>query len=86
MEMLFKPQDSKHTNKYTQFTDIEVALFLFPLLCRVLMVSPEQEESVDLLEQREKLAPLALLDLLDSLDLLLVPLYLGTYRLLIRLR
>lgn len=45
------------------------------------MVSLEQEESVDLLDQREKLAPLALLDLLDSLDLLLVPLYLGTHSL-----
>lgn len=36
------------------------------------MVSLEQEESVDLLEEREKLAPLALLDPLDSLDLQLV--------------
>ena len=37
------------------------------------MVSPVQEESVDLEEEREKLAPLALLDPLDSLDLQLVP-------------
>lgn len=37
---------------------------------RVLMVNLEQEESVDLQEEREKLAPLASLDLLDSLDLL----------------
>lgn len=36
---------------------------------RVLMVNLEQEESVDLQEEREKLAPLASLDLLDSLDL-----------------
>lgn len=34
------------------------------------MVNLEQEESVDLQEEREKLAPLASLDLLDSLDLL----------------
>ena len=37
------------------------------------MVRPEQEESVDLLEERERSAPPALLDPLDSLDLLLVP-------------
>lgn len=39
---------------------------------RALMVSLEQEESVDLVELRENLALLAPLDLLDSLDLLLV--------------
>lgn len=43
------------------------------------MVSPEQEASADLLEEREKLVPLAPLDLLDSLDLLLVPFTLDTY-------
>lgn len=40
---------------------------------RALTVSLEQEESVDLLEERERSAPPALLDPLDSLDLLLVP-------------
>lgn len=49
---------------------------------RAPMVNPEQEESVDLLELREKLAPLALLDPLDSLDPLLVPLTLDTHRIL----
>lgn len=42
-------------------------------LCRVLMVRLEQEASVDLLEEREKLVPLDPLDLLDLLDSLLVP-------------
>lgn len=37
------------------------------------MVRPVLKASVDLLEEREKLAPLEPLDLLDSLDLLLVP-------------
>lgn len=48
---------------------------------RALMVRLEQEESVDLPELREKLAPLALLDPLDSLDLLLVPFTLGIHTL-----
>lgn len=43
-----------------------------PTPYRALMVSPVQEESVDLQEEREKLAPLALLDQLDNLDPLLV--------------
>lgn len=42
-------------------------------LCRVLMVRLEQEASVDLLEEREKLVPLDLLVPLELLDLLLVP-------------
>lgn len=42
-------------------------------LHRALMVRPVLKVSVDLVEQREKLAPLEPLDLLDSLDLLLVP-------------
>lgn len=40
------------------------------ILFRVLMARLEQEASVDLLEEREKLVPLDLLDPLDSLDLL----------------
>lgn len=42
-------------------------------LCRVLMVRLEQEASVDLLEEREKLVPLDLLDPLELLDSPLVP-------------
>lgn len=43
------------------------------------MASPEQEETVDLLEEREMPGPLVPLDLLDSLDLLLVLFILNTH-------
>lgn len=60
---------SAHKNKLPRYWPSPVTLPPY----RALTVSPEQEASVDLVELREKLAPLDLLDLLDSLDPLLVP-------------
>lgn len=74
---LHKSADRK-IHEHTQFSGYLPYLFTLPF-CRALMVRPDQEASVDLPEEREKLAPPALLDLLDSLDLLLVPFTLETH-------